>query len=538
MTILIDLAFLLLAAIGGAAIAGLVAWVRGQLWAARHEEAAANFARITLSRLQDLTRRVAAEVDQHTEAVEEINAVLSSEENDEASVVAAVSQLIEVNQRMKRQLDSAEQRLEAQAAQIESTAAAARTDPLTQLANRRAMDEELARCVADFSRRGTPATVMLLDVDHFKRFNDTHGHQAGDAALVTVARTLRSAIGDLGLVARWGGEEFAVVLAGRTVAESSVLCEQARQAVSSTPVRWSRSELHLTASAGVAEILPREAEEDCLGRADLGLYASKNAGRNCGHFHDGRVCRLLRLPSSSAVSLSSAGSSGRANAAAGASSRAADARVGREGGASGSLPGSLAAAKVGDEWLFEAAEISTDALYREPLANIDSRPTFFDDMIRRLGQLRRGGPPVTLLLVQVDGYARIVSDHGPTRADVVLRITSQFINASLRDMDHVCRLSEDTFAVLLPGAVINDGSAIAEHLRKAVERCQLPRTAGVNYFTVSAGVVEAGRQEDLRQLLERGRAALAEAVTQGRNCVVTRPVLAPSSRQPAAVPAH
>src|SRR4051794_37868903 len=145
MTILLDIAFLLVAAGTGAVAAGLVPWLRARLWQPNDAEATAHFARDTLSRLQDLTRHVAAEIDQHAEAVEEINAVLASDENDEAAVVAAVSQLIGANQRMKRQLDSAEERLASQATQIETQAAAARTDPLTQVANRRALDDELSR---------------------------------------------------------------------------------------------------------------------------------------------------------------------------------------------------------------------------------------------------------------------------------------------------------------------------------------------------------------------------------------------------------
>src|SRR5262245_11246579 len=109
MTVLIDLAFLLLAAGGGATAAGLVVWLRTRGWATTREEEATHFARDTISRLQELTHRVAAEIDHHAEEVEEINAVLESDENDEAAVVAAVAQLIDANRRMKSQLDSAEE---------------------------------------------------------------------------------------------------------------------------------------------------------------------------------------------------------------------------------------------------------------------------------------------------------------------------------------------------------------------------------------------------------------------------------------------
>jgi diguanylate cyclase len=496
MQLLIDLTFLLLAAGGGAAAASLVFWLRAGPAAPAPNDEAAHFARDTIARLQDLTRKVAAEVDQHAECVEEITAQLASDDNDEAAVVAAVSQLIEANRRMQRQLDTAEERLQAQAVQIESHAALARTDPLTQVANRRALDDELARCLDEFRCRGTPTTVMLLDVDHFKQFNDTHGHQAGDDALKTVARVVQHAISDVGLVARYGGEEFAVVLAGCDLAAATPYCERARQAIAATAMHIGGSDLRVTASAGVSAILPGETEQDVVGRADEALYASKNAGRNCGHMHDGRTCRLLRYQESAA--------------------------------ASAAPP--VVANSVSDEWLFDS-ELSTELLFREPITNVASRPAFFDDLIRRLAQWRRGGTPLTVLLVQVDAYARIVSDHGSSAADVVLRITSQLINASMRDMDHVARLSEDTFAMLLPGALLSDGVTIAERLRAAVERCRLPRKAGANWYTISAGVVQADEGDDMRRILERARSALTSAVNQGRNCVVGRDSLGARIRE-------
>jgi diguanylate cyclase len=484
MTLLIDLAFMLVAAGVGAAVVGLVFWLRIAPATPRIDEAERHYARDTLARLQDLTRRVAADLDQHAECVEEITAQLASDDKDEAAVVAAVTQLIQANQRMKRQLDTAEERLEAQAVQIESHAVEARTDALTQVANRRALDHELKRCVAEFQQHGTPTTIMLLDVDHFKRFNDTHGHPTGDDALKFVARAVRQEVSEVGMVARYGGEEFAVVLAGLNADAASVYCERARQAIGTTRFRAGENEVRVTASAGIAEIMSGESEAELIGRADAALYASKNAGRNCGHLHDGRTSRLVRCQQA------------------------------------GSAPAIVAPPeKVGDEWLYDA-EHATDALFYEPIPNVASRPAFFDDLIRRLAHWRRSGTPLTILLVQVDGYQRLTSDHGSTSAEAVLRIASQLINASMRDMDHVARLSEDTFAMLLPGALLSHGVTIAERLRHAVERCRLPRKAGASWFTISAGVVQASEGDDLRGVLERARAALMAAVNQGRNLVV------------------
>jgi diguanylate cyclase len=499
MTLFIDITSLLIAATGGAFAMWLVLWLRSAPLAFQTPaEDDAHFARETISRLQELTKKVADEVDQHTERVEEVNAQLAkTDENDEATVLAAVAQLIEANGRMQRELDSAEERLQAQARQIESHAVEARTDALTQVANRRALDDELARCVADFSRRGTPTTVMLLDVDHFKRFNDTHGHQAGDDALQTVARVVRQTAGEVALVARYGGEEFAVVFAGLDAASAIPYCERARQAIGVAPLKVAGEELRITASAGVSEIRTGDTEKQTVGRADEALYASKKAGRNCGHHHDGRACRLIRLQEQPAP-VSAA-----------------------------RLP---AADKLGDEWMFEA-DVPTEALFREPIPNVDSRPAFFDDLIRRLAQWRRGSTPLTLLLVQVDSYQRIVGDHGPQAGEIVLRVASQLINATMRDMDHVARLGEDTFALLLPGFLLHDGVAIAQRLRQAVERCRLPRKAKTNWFTVSVGVVEANDGDDLRRILQRARGALTAAINQGRNCVVGRDTLGAQVRE-------
>jgi diguanylate cyclase len=485
MTTLLDILFLFLAASGGAGAMGLIWFLRftGQKTTPISNDTA--FAQDTLAKLQDLTRRVAAEVDQHAVCVEEISAQLANDDNDEAAVIAAVSQLVDANKRMQRQLDSAEERLQAQAVQIESHAAEARTDSLTQLANRRALDDELTRCVAEFAGCGTVTTLVMFDVDHFKRFNDSHGHQTGDEALRTVAHVVRQVMDEAGMVARYGGEEFAVVLDGCDAARACQLCEKARQAIEATPVRVGGRELRITASAGVAQLLPDEGETEIIARADEALYASKKAGRNCGHLHDGRTSRLIR----------------------------------HQEPAVATPPPPKTERGLGDEWLYET-EGAGDEVFREPLANVTSRPTFFDELIRRISQCRHNHTPLTLMMIQVDEYARIYNDHGPSCAGVVLRIMSQFINASLRDMDSVSRLSDDTFAVLLPGAVIADGLSIAERLRHAVERCRLPRKAGVKFFTLSAGVVQSTEGDDLRLILQRARELLDRATSEGHNCVI------------------
>ena len=133
-----------------------------------------------LMHLQELATRVAVDVDEHSAQVEEINEELTCVERHEANkIVDVVAKLIQANQHMQEKLATTEDKLREQAQEIQIHAAEARTDALTLLANRRAFDDELGRRIAEFSRHGRTFSLIMADVDHFKKFNDAHGHQAG-----------------------------------------------------------------------------------------------------------------------------------------------------------------------------------------------------------------------------------------------------------------------------------------------------------------------------------------------------------------------
>jgi two-component system, cell cycle response regulator len=152
----------------------------------------------------------------------------------------------------------------------------AATDGLTKIANRRTFEATLEREVARATRSAEHVSLVMVDIDHFKALNDTHGHQAGDEVLRNVAAALSCECRDFDTPARYGGEEFAVVLPGCGPEEAVLIAERLRQAVAAAP-----SVVPITASAGVATYPSHAGDADTLVRAaDEALYQSKNTGRN------------------------------------------------------------------------------------------------------------------------------------------------------------------------------------------------------------------------------------------------------------------
>lgn len=155
-------------------------------------------------------------------------------------------------------------------------------DPLTGLFNRRYFTETLARELAHAARQGQPLSVALIDVDHFKRFNDRYGHDAGDAVLREIASCLRDGGRTSDLAARYGGEEFVLVLLDTAREQAVLVTEKIRRAVSGIDLSHEGRELDpATISAGIA-VFPDDARtpEDLLKVADRNLYAAKSLGRN------------------------------------------------------------------------------------------------------------------------------------------------------------------------------------------------------------------------------------------------------------------
>lgn len=154
-------------------------------------------------------------------------------------------------------------------------------DGLTQIYNRRYLEQRLSEELADSRRANRCLTVALLDLDHFKKLNDTYGHLAGDHVLCEVTETISGALREHDVMARYGGEEFALILAGTTGSAGVELGERVRQLVASREFRFEENVLPVTISLGLATF-PQDGSTrtELLKAADRALYKAKEAGRN------------------------------------------------------------------------------------------------------------------------------------------------------------------------------------------------------------------------------------------------------------------
>jgi diguanylate cyclase len=167
---------------------------------------------------------------------------------------------------------------------LEAVRRDARTDALTNLSNRKAFDVQFERAREEALSTGKPVTLAILDIDHFKRFNDTWGHQTGDQVLRFVASVIGRESHSPRFAARYGGEEFAVIFPGETGETVVPVLQHMLHEIASRVLRRRSTNEELgmvSVSAGLAQLHPGETSQSFLARADTALYASKNAGRNC-----------------------------------------------------------------------------------------------------------------------------------------------------------------------------------------------------------------------------------------------------------------
>ncbi len=196
--------------------------------------------------------------------------------------LAEIDKVIKSNQDLKEQLGHTRAELETHRREIDNLKTAVRKDGLTKLDNRASLDEHLARVVQQALGRGEGYSLLMLDIDYFKKINDTYGHQVGDMVLTTLGALLKETCRPTDFIARYGGEEFCLLLPGADGAGAAERAERLRERVQRFPFRRGKGEevIPVTVSIGAAAFRTDDTVETWIERADNALYRAKEEGRN------------------------------------------------------------------------------------------------------------------------------------------------------------------------------------------------------------------------------------------------------------------
>jgi diguanylate cyclase len=199
------------------------------------------------------------------------------------SLVQTAKEMELSNHALEARLNASRQEIHQLQENLETVRHESRTDPLTTLANRKFFDQALEKAIAEAAARREPLSLMMTDIDHFKTFNDSYGHQTGDQVLRLVAMSVKNNIKGQDIAARYGGEEFAVVLPNTVLRSATTVADHIRRAVMTKQLmkRSTHEQLgRITISIGVATLHDGDTAQSLIGRADACLYAAKHAGRN------------------------------------------------------------------------------------------------------------------------------------------------------------------------------------------------------------------------------------------------------------------
>ncbi len=211
------------------------------------------------------------------EVPEDVKTVLSL-------ITSETDKMMEYNQELEKRLDQSSSMMGELKRDMERIRHQAITDGLTGLANRKAFDDQVGRITRECKREDTIFSLIMIDIDHFKSFNDKYGHQVGDQVLRLVAMTLVNEVKGQDMAARYGGEEFVIILPGTNENAARAVSENLRKAVEKKEVinRATGDNLgQITISLGVAQFYGgSESVDELIRRADMALYTSKNKGRN------------------------------------------------------------------------------------------------------------------------------------------------------------------------------------------------------------------------------------------------------------------
>ena len=244
-----------------------------------------------LEELLEAAQRMSADVECHnsqiSKSVHDVGdlKIQGELESVKQVLLGHMTGMLTSNKQLQDDLSYSRYQMEEQAQEIDEVRRQARTDALTGVANRTSFDEKLHFLFATWQREQRPFVLLMVDLDHFKRINDSHGHPAGDRVLEEVGGWLKEGLRETDFVARYGGDEFTILLPATELTQGIELAERVRSLTGESAHRVAvrGAMVSVALSVGVAAPSEDDTPESLLERADRALYAAKNAGRN-------RVC--------------------------------------------------------------------------------------------------------------------------------------------------------------------------------------------------------------------------------------------------------
>jgi diguanylate cyclase len=462
--------------------------------------------RQVLSSLEVLATELASEVRGHGQRLQQITGDLEQgSERSASSVTAAVSQILDATDNVQRRIAATEERIETQAESMHMQAILTHADLLTSLPNRRALEAELARAVEQSGHRPPLCSLVLVDLDHFANVNTDYGHQGGDVILRQAAGKIKQLLRGRDMVARYGGDTFAIILSQTTLHDALPVAERIRKMLEEAQFSHGTRPLRVTASVGVAQLDPDEMRGPVVSRVEAALTAAQAAGGNVCFRHDGQAC----FPVSAVF-------------------QPRQHQAGNDAISLASLWRDLPVADTPRE----SADPTKQPDQNEADPTLTGRSLFAANLSRRLAEWKRGGAGVSVAVMRVDQMDELIERFGEQGQNFLRQVLGRLLEAATREMDERCEFEDGLFAMILPGADKSNALAVAERLRSQVRQCKVRMGRDLWDLTASIGMAHCTVAARVMDIMLSAEAAMNEASRLGGDAVgVGQPMQEPVGSQ-------
>jgi diguanylate cyclase (GGDEF)-like protein len=450
--------------------------------------------RKVLSSLEQLAAQLVQDVEGHGRRLQHISSDIQDESNQSlASVTGAVTQILDATEDIQRRVATTEKRIAHEAGTVKMQAILSHTDLLTSLPNRRAFEAELERAATRPKNRAL-CTVVFVDLDKFARVNTEYGHEGGDVVLRQAAGIIKAMLRGKDLVARYGGDSFALLLSETTLHDALPMAERIRKLLEKKQFSQGSRPLHITASLGIAQLNQQEMVEADVTRVEAALDKARNGGGNICYRHDGQSC----FPVSSAF-------------------HAAENEA---------RPESISLASIWRDSTNPQPATTSDATSQPAAAPkgeeepvLSGRSLFASNLNRRLAEWKRGGNAVSVAVMQVDQMLELVSRFGEQGEGFLRQVMGRLLEAATRDMDERCEFEDGLFALLLPATDEANALAVVDRLRTQIRQCKVRMGNDLWDLTASIGLAHCTVASRVMDIMRSAEAAMQEAASLGGDAI-------------------